>query len=277
MSVGGKLILGAIELLPEKHISRAVRRLANTPAQFAVQRFAAAYGIDVGEAELPIEQYPSVLAFFTRRLKPGARPLDPDPKAFLAPVDGVLDAIGPVEADRIVQAKGRDYSVAALVGSPELAARYEGGTFATIYLSPRDYHRTHSPVGGHVVEATYVPGALFPVNPNAVANVDSLFARNERLVTVIDSELFGRVTYVMVGATCVGHMKVAYDATIATNTGGSSVDRRVYSPPVPMERGGEVGVFELGSTVVMLVEKHVKLTMPNGTVTRVGQRMGHIA
>jgi phosphatidylserine decarboxylase len=275
VSVGGKLILGALEVLPEKHLSRAVRALAATPAQFAVRRFAAAYGIDVSEAEHPLDAYPSVLAFFTRRLKPGARPLDPDPRAFLSPVDGVLDVTGPVTADRIVQAKGRDYSVAALLASPELAARYEGGSFATIYLSPRDYHRTHSPVEGRVVEATYVPGALMPVNPNAVAHVDGLFARNERLVTVIDTEHFGRVAYVMVGATCVGHMKVAYDESIATNTGGASLDRRVYSPPVPIARGGELGVFELGSTVVVLVERHVRLTTPAGTAVRMGQAIGH--
>lgn len=276
MSIGGKVLLGAIGLLPEKHISRAVRRLADTSAPFAVRRFAAAYGIDLEEAEHPIDHYPSVLAFFTRRLKPGARPLDPDPKSFLCPVDGVLDVTGPVRADRILQAKGCDYSVAALVADPQLAARYEGGSFATIYLSPRDYHRTHSPVSGHVIAATYVPGALFPVNPNAVANVDGLFARNERLVTVIDSPGFGRVTYVMVGATCVGHIKTAYDATIATNTGGTVLERKTYDPPIPIERGGELGVFELGSTVIVLVERHVKLTAPAGLAVRLGTPLGRI-
>jgi len=275
MSLKGRLILGAIDLLPEKHISRAVRALAKLPAPVAVRQFASMYNIAVDEAELPIDAYPSVLEFFTRRLKPGLRPIDPDPKVFVSPVDGVLDATGPVDKDRILQAKGRDYSVAALITDAALAQRFEGGSYATLYLSPKDYHRTHTPVSGLISRAIYVPGALFPVNPNAVANVDALFANNERLVIIIESPMFGTVAYVMVGATCVGHIKTAFDATIATNTGGRELKQHVYDPPIPVERGGELGVFELGSTVIVVVEKGMAFDASlAGSPVKLGQRIG---
>lgn len=274
MSLKGKLVLRAIEALPEKDISRAVRALAKLPAPIAVRQFAAIYGVNVEEAELPIGEYPSLLAFFTRRLKPGLRPIDPDPASFVSPVDGVLDVKGPVERDRIVQAKGRDYSVAALLADSELARGFEGGQFATLYLSPKDYHRTHSPVAGAVTRAVHVPGALFPVNPNAVANVDALFATNERLVILLESPSFGRVAYVMVGATCVGRIHTAFDPSIATNTGAKALSRKDYVPPIPVDKGAELGVFELGSTVVVLVERGVEIERAAGSVVRVGERIG---
>ncbi len=273
MSLRGRLILKAIELLPEKEISRLVRRAADLPVALVIREFAKAYGVNLEEAEKPIGEYRSLLDFFTRRLKPGVRPIDARPDVLVCPVDGVLDALGRIDGDRLVQAKGREYSVAALLADSERARRFEGGTFFTLYLSPKDYHRVHSPADAVVTGYTYVPGALFPVNPNAVANVDSLFAKNERLITHLSSERFGLMDYVMVGATCVGHIKVAYDRAVATNVGAKQLERQSYQPAIPIARGGELGVFELGSTVVLLVEPAVEPILEPGAVVKMGQAL----
>lgn len=274
MSAGGKLLLRLIEALPQHELSQWVRRGAShARSRSVIKAFARRYGIAVEEAEHAIEEYPSLLEFFTRRLKPGARPIDPDPRALVCPVDGVLDASGPITAGRLIQAKGREYTLAALLASEERAKHFEGGTFATLYLSPKDYHRVHSPASGVITGYSYLPGALFPVNANAVANVDSLFARNERLITHLKTEAFGDIEYVMVGATCVGHIKVVYDPNVATNCGVREVERTQYDPPMPIERGAELGVFELGSTVILILEPGVRLDVTSGVV-RVGQRLG---
>jgi phosphatidylserine decarboxylase len=274
MSVGGRLILRALEVLPEKDLSRIVRRAASGGAsKAAIRAFARRYGVAVEEAEKPLEAYPSLLEFFTRRLRPGIRPLDPDPRALLSPADGRLDVLGRIAEGKLIQAKGRSYTVGALLADPELARRYEGGCFATFYLSPRDYHRVHSPATGEVTAATYVPGCLLPVNANAVAYVDDLFARNERLITALDTEAFGLLQVVMVGATCVGHITTSYDPELVTNVGGRELTQKRYPPGRRLERGGELGVFELGSTVVVLAEPGVELTAEAGPI-QVGRAFG---
>lgn len=276
MSFGGRAILGALEMLPEKDLSRAVRRLASSSAsKAAIRAFARRYGVATEEAEHELDGYVSLLDFFTRRLKPGARPLDPDPGSLLCPVDGLLDACGRIEGGKLIQAKGREYTLAALLASEELAQRYEGGTYATLYLSPRDYHRVHAPADAQVIGATYVPGTLLPVNANAVAHVDALFARNERLITHLETPRFGRIEYVMVGATCVGHISVTYDAELVTNTGGREIVRKRYEVAPALARGGELGVFELGSTVILILEPGIILDRTAGSPVRVGERLGH--
>lgn len=277
MSAGGRALLRLIEAMPQHSISRWVRRRAQSNAsKRAIKAFASRYNVAVEEAEKELSEYTSLLDFFTRRLKPGLRPLDPDPNVVLSPVDGVLDVFGPITEGRLIQAKGREYTLSALLASEEDAKHFEGGSFATLYLSPRDYHRVHSPATGMITGSTYLPGALFPVNPNAVANVDSLFARNERQITHLRSERFGRIEYIMVGATCVGHIKMVYDPNIATNCGGNEIIRKDYVPPIPIERGAELGVFELGSTVILILEKGVEITAPRGPVkmgTALGRRL----
>jgi phosphatidylserine decarboxylase len=216
-----------------------------------------------------------VLDLFTRRLKPGARPLDPDPKAVLCPVDGRLYAEGPIDKGLLLQAKGRTFTLSALLANEERAAAFEGGSYITLYLSPRDYHRVHCPIDAEITGYTYVPGELYPVNPAAVANVDGLFARNERLITHLSSPDFGQVDLVMVGATCVGHIKVAYDATVATNVGEHRVRQEVYTPTRRIGRGEELGVFEMGSTVILIVEPRVRLEpLTPETPVRLGMRLG---
>jgi len=271
----GKLFISVMGMVPKKRLSKTVRSLTKVRSQMAVRRFAARYGINLDEAEKPIEDYPCILDLFTRRLKPGVRPLDPDPKRMLSPVDGTYDARGDIEDGTLLQAKGREYSLAAMLADEDEAAHYEGGRYATLYLAPKDYHRIHSPISAKVTGYTYVPGELHPVNPAAVRHVDSLFAVNERLITHLVSDTFGKMALVMVGATNVGHMKLMYDDRVQTNMGASKIDKHVYEEPKYLERGDELGVFEMGSTVVLITEARVCLSdMPIKTPVKMGQSLG---
>ena len=273
-----KLYLDVLRVIPKKELSRGVRRLAQVRSQMAVRRFAARFDLDMSEAEHGLEHYGSILELFTRRLKPGARPLDPDPLALLSPADGAWLVGGPVGDGTLVQAKGRTYGLGALLAEPSAAKVFRNGTCFTVYLAPRDYHRVHCPADGAITGYTYVPGDLFPVNAAGVENVDQLFARNERLITHLTTETFGRVEVVMVGATNVGHMTLAYDAAIATNTGHREVERHAYDPAIPIARGAELGVFEMGSTVIVVTERPLTLEAfaPRAPM-RLGRRIGLLA
>jgi phosphatidylserine decarboxylase len=278
MSEPGKLFIGGMRMVPKKTLSKAVRRLASMRSKMAVRRFAARYQVAVEDAEKPLEEYDSVLAFFTRRLKAGIRPVDPDPEVLVSPVDGAYLAGGPVGEGRLYQAKGRDFTLGALLADPEAEATFGRGTYATLYLAPKDYHRIHSPAAGVITGYTYVPGQLFPVNAAAVAHVDELFAKNERLITHLATETFGRVEVVKVGATCVGHITVAYDARVATNVGEHELRIERYDAPLPIEKGGEVGVFEMGSTVIVVTEKPVELSVEErGAPVIMGRALGRIS
>jgi phosphatidylserine decarboxylase len=163
----------------------------------------------------------------------------------------------------------------ALLADERAETTFKDGSYFTLYLSPKDYHRIHSPAGGVITGSTYVPGELYPVNAAAVAHVDELFARNERLITHLSTETFGRVEVVKVGATCVGHIKVAYDGAIATNCGAREVSRKTYDAPIPIERGAELGVFEMGSTVIVVVERALdRIQLEPNAGVRLGMSLG---
>lgn len=275
MSEPGKLFITGMRVLPKKPLSKAVRRLAAVRSKMAVRRFAARFDIAIEEAEKPIDEYASVLDFFTRRLKPGARPIDGAEDAFVSPVDGAYLVGGPVGDGRLYQAKGRDYTLSALLVEEGAEAIFANGSYATLYLAPRDYHRIHSPVDGVITGYTAVPGALYPVNAAAVAHVHELFARNERLITHVQSEKFGRVDVVKVGATNVGHISLCYDDAIPTNTGQTEIVQKRYDTPIPIRRGDEVGVFEMGSTVIVVSEKKIDwIPLEKGQAVRMGTRIG---
>ncbi|MFN7133384.1 MAG: archaetidylserine decarboxylase, partial [Myxococcales bacterium] len=225
-------------------------------------------------AELEIGQFPTFGDFFTRRLRPGARPIAPGDDVVVSPTDGLVAAVGTSVEGRLVQVKGREYSVAALLDDPDESKRFEGGAYCTIYLAPRDYHRIHSPVAGEVEKLAYIPGELWPVNPPAVRSVPNLFAVNERLISYVASPV-GRVAVVKVGATCVGRIRATYD-DVVTNSGGSRL-KKEYEQKPKVEKGGELGVFEMGSTVILLFEPgRVALdeALVEGTVVRMGQAIG---
>ncbi len=258
--------LHMMRFLPQGALSRAFGSIADVhlPPSVRVKvlsTFARTMGINVGEAEKSLAEYGSINEFFVRRLRSGARTVDPDPEHCVSPVDGVIGQLGPIHDGELLQAKGRTYSSASLLTDNAEAARFDGGSFATIYLSPRHYHRIHAPAGGTVTRADHIPGALFPVNTAGVMHVEGLFPRNERMSCYIDSTR-GRVVTVAVGAYNVGRISAAFDPSWyngahVTNRPGASAETRSYEPGVVVDKGGEVMAFHLGSTVVMLFERRI--------------------
>ena len=218
-----------------------------------IRRFVAKYGVDMGEAAEPdIARYTSFNDFFTRALKPGARPLAQS--ALVSPVDGAISQFGPIEGEQIFQAKGHRYSTTALVGGDAaLAAPFAGGHFATLYLSPKDYHRVHTPCAGRLTRMVHVPGALFSVNPVTARGVPGLFARNERVVCTFEGEA-GPWILVLVGATLVGSMATVWHGVVNPPRAGRLREWRYDGPgqDVRLAQGDEMGRFLLGSTVVLL-------------------------
>ena len=242
-------------LLPKKLVTQLAGRFASAElggvTQAAISRFVAHYGVDMSEAAEPdITRYASFNDFFTRALRAGARPLaDAD---YVCPVDGAISQFGAIERDQIFQAKGHHYSTCALLaGDAALAAEFENGQFATIYLSPKDYHRIHMPCAGRLQRMVYVPGDLFSVNPTTARGVPGLFARNERVVCVFDTAR-GPFVLVLVGATIVGSMATVWHGVVNPPRPGALRRFDYADAPVELARGAEMGRFLLGSTVVLL-------------------------
>ncbi|WP_440112540.1 archaetidylserine decarboxylase [Acidovorax sp. BL-A-41-H1] len=217
----------------------------------AIRRFVARYNVNMDEAANPdIGAYTSFNDFFTRALKPGARPLEA--ADLICPVDGAISQFGPIAHDQIFQAKGHTYSTTALVGGDAaLAAQFENGHFATLYLSPRDYHRIHMPCAGTLTRMVHVPGDLFSVNPLTARGVPGLFARNERVVCAFDSA-HGPFVLVLVGATIVGSMATVWHGLVNPPRTGRQRQWDYAPGQVSLQQGDEMGRFLLGSTVVML-------------------------
>jgi phosphatidylserine decarboxylase len=256
-----------LRLLPKNTLSRAVgaacRMSAPRPVLRAVIRaFARKYGVDASEAERPIEEYPTFTEFFTRRLRPGARPIAPGDLLPVSPVDGTLGELGGVVEARLYQAKGKHYTLAELIGGPEAekdAAQFAGGSFCTIYLAPYNYHRIHAPLGGDITGFVNMPGQLWPVNPVGLRNVEKLFCINERLTTFLETPR-GACAVVAVGATNVGRIRAVYDDVVTNARRTRMPERRTYDKPIHVEKGGELAIFEMGSTVVLLFAPGVKLS-----------------
>ncbi|MBN2908689.1 phosphatidylserine decarboxylase [Polycladomyces sp. WAk] len=253
-----RMLLTLLHALPKKTISRWMGRFARSPVSkrfipYYIKRF----DINLSEVEKPWEEYESLMEFFVRRLKPGARPVDPSPDTVVSPVDGTISQLGTITRDTLIQAKGLDYRLEDLLGGDrERAKQFENGTFVTIYLSPRDYHRIHAPIKGRIQGLTYIPGTLFPVNTFGVRTVRGLFVRNERLITYLTSPALGTVAVIKVGATNVGSVKVTYDPEIVTNQPRQNqLEKKSYDPEPELEKGQELGRFEFGSTVILLFEK----------------------
>jgi phosphatidylserine decarboxylase len=247
-----------LRLAPKNHLSCLLGGLAGLHLPFglgglSVRSFARAYGIDMSEAEMGLCQYRSIAELFTRRLKPGVRPIGE------GPVDGTLRGLGPVQSGRIEQVKGMTYALTDLLGGSSYASRFLNGWYFNLYLSPKDYHHVHAPVGGEVVACSCIPGKLWPVNDWSLRRIQNLFSINERIVTYI-SGAYGVVAVVMVGATNVGKISVEYD-DLATNRLGLAPWRKRaarhlrYDAPSRIDAGQRLGTFHLGSTVIMLCER----------------------
>jgi phosphatidylserine decarboxylase len=241
-----------------------------------IQWFVKRYQVNMAEAANPdIASYASFNEFFTRPLKAGARPLAA--ADFICPVDGAISQLGAIEKDQIFQAKGHHYSSTALVGGDAaLAAQFDNGTFATIYLSPRDYHRIHMPCDGRLTRMIYVPGDLFSVNPTTARGVSGLFARNERVVCVFASD-HGPFVLTLVGATIVGSMATVWHGVVNPPRRPDICEWHYEEGAVSLRKGEEMGRFLLGSTVVMLFPANKVAFNPKWSAeqpVRLGENMG---
>lgn len=269
-------------IMPKHLISRLVGLLAaarlGALTHALINLFIKSYGINMAEAKYEkATDYKSFNEFFTRPLKEGLRPVVQDANIIAHPVDGAISQLGKIDGDKLIQAKGHDYSLQALLGGlAETAAPYQNGEFACIYLAPKDYHRIHMPVAGTLREMIYVPGELFSVNPLTAANVPGLFARNERVVTIFDTEI-GPMALVLVGATIVASIETVWAGTITPPT-GKDIFRWSYpatgANAVHLEKGAEMGRFKLGSTVILAFAPDKIEFLPQqypGAVTRMGE------
>lgn len=242
-------------LLPKQALTSLAGKFASAKAgtltTAVIRWFVGKYRVDMSEAAQPdVAHYESFNEFFTRALKPGVRPIANT--SLVCPVDGAISQCGALNGDQLVQAKGHSYSTTALVGGDvSLSAQFAGGHFATIYLSPRDYHRIHMPCAGQLMRMIYVPGALFSVNPTTAQHVPGLFAINERVVCVFDSEQ-GPFVLVLVAATIVGGMETVWHGVVNAERTGSMREWTYDAGAVSLEKGAEMGRFLLGSTVVLL-------------------------
>lgn len=254
-------------IIPHHLLSLAMYKLTRTEIVWFKNLFirfiVKQYKVNVAEAaQTDLSLFPSFNAFFTRELRTGARTIAEGQHTVVSPVDGVISQLGPIKAGQIVQAKGFDYSVLSLLaGDVALANEFEQGQFATIYLSPKDYHRIHMPLTGTLREMIYVPGKLFSVSPRTARTVPDLFARNERVITVFDTEQ-GPLVVVLVGAIFVGSMETVWAGQI-TPPYGKQIQRWTYndSSAITLNKGEELGRFNMGSTIVMLLPKQSELLL----------------
>jgi len=267
-------------LIPKQALTALAGKLASKEAggltTSVVRWFVGRYNVNMAEAANPdIASYKSFNEFFTRPLKDGARPQAA--ADFISPVDGAISQFGPIARDQIFQAKGHSYSTTALVGGDrKLAEQFENGSFATLYLSPRDYHRIHMPCAGKLTRMIYVPGELFSVNPTTARGVPGLFARNERVVCVFESA-FGPFVLTLVGATIVGSMATVWHGMVNPPRPGVVREWRYDEQNIVLKKGDEMGRFLLGSTVVMLFPKDALAFNPDWTPTgtiQMGEAMG---
>ncbi len=248
-----------LRIAPQHRLSRWVRCLTRVRRPWLKDRliraFMRRFRVDLSIAEEPDPAaYPDFNSFFTRALKPGARPVVSGPGEIAIPVDGAVSQCGPIDGDRLIQAKAIDYRVAPLLGgSDALASKFTGGSFATLYLSPRDYHRIHMPVDGTLRAMHYVPGQLFSVNDYSTRHVRGLFTRNERLVTVFDTAA-GPMALVLVGAIFVSGIETVWagEVSAARPFGDCAPDADGRPPAIALARGDELGRFNMGSTVIVL-------------------------
>lgn len=282
--IADRLFVLLLRLLPHHLLSRVVFWLTRCEwvpfKDRAIRHFVKLFKIDMAQAaESEPSAYPCFNAFFTRALKADARPLCDDGNVAM-PADGKISAFGAIEQGRLIQAKGMDYALTELVGGdPALAEPFQGGSFATIYLSPRDYHRVHMPLGGTLRQMIHVPGRLFSVNAATARTLPRLFTRNERVVCLFDTEA-GPMAVILVGAVFVGCMDTAWAGTVAP------ADLRVNSwrygqagQEIRLEKGAEMGRFNMGSTVILLFGKEAitwASRLEAGLDVRMGETLGNL-
>ena len=266
--------------LPHRFLSSLARSLAYSRnpriSRWLIDTVTRKFNVNLAEAANPDPRsYASFNAFFTRALKPGARVADADPRTLLMPADGRISPLGPIEDGRIFQAKGQSFTAAELLGDAADAVPFANGLFATVYLSPRDYHRVHMPWAGTLRETVHVPGRLFSVGPDAVANVPRLFARNERLVCHFDTD-FGPMVQVMVGALLVSGVETVWGGEEIPAYGDRITRKDWRGQGITLERFAEMARFNYGSTVIVVLPRGVAELNPAlqpESPVRLGQKL----
>lgn len=282
-SLSDKIKVQGQYFLPKKLLSRAVGYLAaaelGATTEFLIKRFISHYDVDMSDAAIQdIRQFKTFNEFFTRALRIGVRPIVKGAKVIAQPVDGTISEIGEIYKDAVLQAKGHYYSLNALLGGDETESKkFENGSFATIYLSPRDYHRVHMPLSGKLEKMVFVPGDLFSVNPLTAHHVDNLFARNERIVCFFKNKEVGRFAVVLVGATIVASIATVFAGVVAPSVGREVTIFDYTKQNITLEKGEELGRFLLGSTVICVFpagkvrfEDELKSGMP----VKMGEELG---
>ncbi len=278
-----KLFVTLQYLIPQHGLSRLVGMLARSEVPWIkttfISLFMKRFGIDLSEAQIEDpDRFETFNAFFTRALKPEARPLEASDAADIAcPADGAVSQLGAIRANQVFQAKGHDYSLYDLLGGDSaLASEFTNGQFATIYLSPRDYHRVHMPVTGTLRETRYVPGDLFSVNEATANGVPNLFARNERLVCIFDTE-HGPAAVILVGAMIVAGIETVFSGQVTPLPKQVVTTDYQRTAPITLEKGDELGRFLLGSTVVLLFPEgkaRFESDLKAGSLVRVKGKLG---
>ncbi|MDI3327579.1 MAG: archaetidylserine decarboxylase [Alicyclobacillaceae bacterium] len=275
-----RLLRLALDVLPKRALSAAARRLFAHPAsRLLIPWYIRRYGVDLGDAARPAAGYRSLEDLFTRELRPGARPVDSREGVVIAPVDGVVAGIGEIRRGTLIQAKNMTFRVADLLGSRFPTDPLEGGSWATFYLSPRDYHRIHMPLEGRPLRAVRVPGTLYPVNRFGTQTVPGLFTRNERWITTFETPA-GPMYLVEIGSVIVGSVRLTYAPELLD----PPLTRREWfdctlSGRDSLPKGSEIGYFSFGSTVILLFERDRVRWLPDvkpGTPVRMGQAVGAV-
>jgi phosphatidylserine decarboxylase len=268
-------------LLPQHGLSRAVLWATRVRSPWfknsLIRGFLKLFAVEMSEAaETDPYRYATFNEFFTRSLRSGARPMSSATDQIACPVDGQVSECGAIQGDSLLQAKGRRYTLQDLLAGQSWAARFAGGSFATIYLAPFNYHRIHMPVSGRLRETVYVPGRLFSVNATTAQRVPRLFARNERVLTLFDGD-FGAFSLVLVGALNVGSIATVWAGDITP--AARRVVTRISSPDLALAKGAELGRFNMGSTVILLFESRRAVWDPAlsaGSVVRLGESLGRL-
>ncbi len=286
-SIGDLVKTYALYLLPHHALSRIIyfftrRRSRFTP--FAIRRFVKLFDVNMSDAQEPaLEHYQTFNEFFTRSLKPSARPIASGEKEIASPADGRISALGSIQASRLFQAKGLDYSLLDLLGGDQLAAdRLSNGRFLTVYLSPRDYHRLHMPLTGQLIRQSYIPGRLFSVGPHTVRALPNLFARNERVVAQFETE-HGLMALALVGAINVAAIETVWHGLVTPPRQAScehiDYGNSTAKQSIRLEKGQEMGRFNMGSTIIVLLENsaHWRRDMKSGDAVRMGQFLGKVS
>ena len=271
-------------LAPQHLLSRGAGKVAECEVprfkNALIAWFIKKYGVNMSEAERQSpEDFKHFNDFFTRSLKPDARHIDTDKRAVISPVDGAISQLGPIQQGQIFQAKGQSFSLVELLGGDvDRAQPFMGGDFATIYLSPKDYHRIHMPITGTLKEMIYIPGKLFSVNPVTAENVPRLFARNERVAAIFDTEL-GPMAVVLVGAMIVASIETVWSGLVAPLKREVKSIQYHSKEPITIEKGAEMGRFKLGSTVVLAFPENTTNfveSLKAGSAVRMGETFGKI-